>query len=133
MTQKRKTPAQLDREIAQALKPRPLYDTTKAFWDVFEDAVIGTIATWGPKHSKQFSVGAPGPRAKQVILQLGPDEPPEVLARRVRDASEEIAREHGIQHLNWNSGPFQMLRRHFGIKPPHTLAKLRALYAALGG
>jgi hypothetical protein len=120
----RKTTAQLDREIAESLAKRPQYDNADTFWNAFEDQVTKEVATWGASRTGRYNIGD----GKQRVLE--PNEPPEVFARRVRDASREIADTKGLRALHWNSTAFQKLGRQLGLKV-HTLAGLSALYEGI--
>jgi hypothetical protein len=123
--QKRRSPKQLDREIAEALRNKPHFATLDAFWDLYEQEILRDVV----KHKLMIIRPAFGPSARQLMPEA--DEPPEVFARRVREAAQTIAEREGFAKINtWGRG-FQRLARRLGI--PYTQQAIRAAYRARGG
>ena len=84
------------------------------FWGFFEEELVNSAAK------------NPGDYA------LGPDEPPEVYARRVRDKFQSGAEASGLGHINLGTPTWKRVARRLGIAKFSQKA-LKDVYAAHGG
>lgn len=84
------------------------------FWGFFEEELVNSAAK------------NPGDYA------LGPDEPPEVYARRVRDKFQSGAEASGLGHINLGTPTWRRVARRLGIAKFSQKA-LKDVYAAHGG
>ena len=109
----KKSPAQLQREIDEALSRAPkgarVHHATMshptstgqgvdAFWDIYEEELVRSIA----KNPEEYA--------------LGTDEPQEVYARRIRDSFQKLAQERGgLGGINMDSPTWKRLAKRVGV------------------
>lgn len=127
----KKSSAQLDREIAEALAKSKhgrksgtrAHSTMLAqqqgsgvdqFWNMYEEELVDSVAK------------NPGDYALQT------DEPPEVYAKRIRQSFQKHAETNGLGSINLDSNTFKRLARRLGIKK-FSQRSLKDAYAGSGG